>query len=236
MINPFLTAEWKNLIMFNYATDPSVLLPYLPAHTIPDTYKDVHYVSLVGFMFQHTKVLGVKIPFHINFEEVNLRFYVKRKVNGEWRRGVVFVREIVPKHAIAFVANNLYSEHYSVMPMRHEVKNGTTLSVRYGWKHKGAWNEMGISTAKMPVAMQAGSSEEFITEHYWGYNRVSASRTTEYKVEHPKWNYFPVDEYSVDCRFSELYGNDFAFLHNAKPLSVFMADGSAISVGKGTRI
>ncbi|MBK9732154.1 MAG: DUF2071 domain-containing protein [Chitinophagaceae bacterium] len=236
MNKAFLTAEWKNLLMINYEIDPAVLLPHLPHKTILDNYNGIHYVSLVGFLFLNTKVLGLKIPFHVNFEEVNLRFYVKRKVNNEWRRGVVFVREIVPKHAIAFVANTLYKEHYSAMPMRHQVIRDEVLQVNYGWKYKGSWDELGITTNKSPIAMKAGSLEEFIAEHYWGYNRVHESKTTEYKVEHPKWNFFPSIDYTVSCRFSELYGNDFDFLSDAKPLSVFMADGSGVSVGHGSTL
>lgn len=236
MENHFLTAEWKNLVMINYQVDPAVLLPYLPANTILDSYGGIHYISLIGFLFLNTKIYGVKIPFHVNFEEVNLRFYVKRKVNSEWRRGVVFVREIVPKHAIAFVANNLYKEHYSAMPMRHKIIIGEKLLVNFGWKHHGGWDELNITAGKLTVASKPGSIEEFITEHYWGYNRVSQIKTTEYQVEHPKWRYYAIDSYKVNCRFRELYGNNFAFLSTTLPDSVFMAEGSAVQIGYGKRL
>lgn len=230
---PFLTAEWKYLAMINYEVDPAVLAPYLPAKTILDAHEGIHYVSLVGFMFLNTKVLGVKIPFHINFEEVNLRFYVRREVNGVWRRGVVFMREIVPKQAIAFIANTLYKEHYSAMPMRHQITAAEKLNVSYGWKHSGKWDELRIVTDTVARPMKSGSTEEFIAEHYWGYNRINETRTTEYQVEHPKWNYYAADEFTVSCRFDELYGSDFEFLNNSKPRSVFMAEGSAISILHG---
>jgi len=67
----FLNAQWKNLIMANYEVNPAVLGKYLPYKTELDTWNGRHYVSLVGFMFLDTKVLGIKIPFHVNFEEVN---------------------------------------------------------------------------------------------------------------------------------------------------------------------
>ncbi|MEO6168942.1 MAG: DUF2071 domain-containing protein [Chitinophagales bacterium] len=235
MNKPFLTAEWKYLAMINYRIDPAILLSYLPAKTLLDTHEGIHYVSLVGFLFLNTKVLGVKIPFHVNFEEVNLRFYVKREVNGEWRRGVVFIREIVPKHAIAFIANTLYKEHYSAMRMRHHIA-GEKSAVSFGWKHSGRWDELKVATGNVKMPLKPGSKEEFIAEHYWGYNRIDENRTTEYKVEHPKWNYYTVDDYTVDCRFSELYGTDFAFLTNSKPLSVFMAEGSAVNIGHGSKL
>ena len=85
----FLKAEWRKLILANYKVEPELLKPYLPYGTELDLWQDSCYLSLVGFMFVNTKIKGVKIPFHVNFEEVNLRFYVKRYDNGEWKRGVV---------------------------------------------------------------------------------------------------------------------------------------------------
>src|SRR5450432_2463378 len=102
----FLKAEWNNLIMASYTIEPALLKPYLPRYTELDFYNGNTYVSLVGFMFNNTRIPGMKIPFHVNFEEVNLRFYVRYKDNGEWKRGVVFIKEIVPKLAISYVANN----------------------------------------------------------------------------------------------------------------------------------
>lgn len=236
MNKPFLTAEWKYLAMINYRIDPAVLVPHLPAKTILDAHESTYYISLVGFMFLNTRVLGVKIPYHVNFEEVNLRFYVKREVNGAWRRGVVFMREIVPKKAIAFLANILYKEHYSAMPMRHQISSGEKITVSFGWKHGGRWDELSLITGNESVPMKPGSTEEFIAEHYWGYNRIDENRTTEYKVEHPKWNYYPAADCGVSCRFGELYGSSFAFLNTSKPLSVFMAEGSAISIHPGSAI
>ena len=43
------------------------------------------YVSLVGFMFKNTRLLNIPIPFHTDFEEVNLRFYVKHFDGNEWK-------------------------------------------------------------------------------------------------------------------------------------------------------
>ena len=91
----FLKAEWRKLVMANYTVPEELLLPYLPAKTVLDTWNGQYYVSLVGFMFVNTRMLGVKVPFHVDFEEVNLRFYVKYNDNGTWKRGVVFIKEIV---------------------------------------------------------------------------------------------------------------------------------------------
>ncbi len=222
--------------MVNYAVDPAALHNFLPGKTDLDTWNGIHYVSLVGFLFLETKVLGMKIPFHINFEEVNLRFYVKRKFNNEWRRGVVFIKEIVPRAAIAFVANNFYNEKYQSMPMKHFISRQEFLQVEYQWKFKQHWNFMKVKTAGPSQKIVPGSEEEFITEHYWGYNKINATITTEYKVEHEKWKVYSVNDYSVNCDFGKLYGDEFSFLGGATPVSVFIADGAEVKVRTGIKI
>ena len=235
-MNTFLTAQWKNLIMANYEVSHEILLPYLPAHTELDTWKGRLYVSLVGFMFLETRVLGLKIPFHVNFEEVNLRFYVKYQDGDQLKRGVVFIKEIVPKLAIASVANSLYGEKYATMPMKNELKQeGRKLTVRYLWKYKNKWNHLGISAENSLIEIAEGSEAEFITEHYWGYTKHKNS-TSEYQVAHPRWEQFPVQSYEIDCDFGAIYGNAFAFLSSQKPTSVLIANGSEIEVKKGKKI
>ena len=115
----FLTAEWNDLAIINYEIDPKILEKYVPLGTELDFWNKKCYISLIGFMFENVKVLGIKIPFHVTFEEVNLRFYVKRFENGIWKRGTVFIKEIVPKPAVTLVANTLYKEHYQTLKMQH---------------------------------------------------------------------------------------------------------------------
>lgn len=237
MSKVFLKAEWNNLIMANYEVEPSVLQPYLPKHTELDLFEGKCYVSLVAFMFNNTKVLGIKIPFHVDFEEVNLRFYVKRIVNGECRRGVVFIKEIVSKPAISFVANALYNENYETMQTAHyHSSENTDTRYTYLWgKNKSNLNSISFLTNGNKSPLQKGSKEEFITEHYWGY-AGNENETTEYEVQHPAWNILEYKDHSIDCDFSEVYGTEWAFLNNQKPSSVFMAEGSDIVVCKGKTI
>lgn len=227
----FLTAHWKNLIMANYTVDPAILQPFLPLHTELDLFSGKAYVSLVGFMFSDTKLKSIPIPFHINFEEVNLRFYVKYNDGGQWKRGTVFIKEIVPKPAISFIANTIYHEKYCTMRMRHFLEETTDeLKLGYHWKHNKKWNRLEAVTEKKAVPMQPGSEEEFIAEHYWGYSRFDAATTYEYNVQHPPWEIYPVKEYTIDCDFGILYGDQFAALKNTPPHSVFVAKGSAVAV------
>ena len=161
MPKEFLTAEWNNLVMANYIVDPSLLTKYIPANTVLDEYKGNVYVSLIGFMFENTRILGMKIPFHVNFEEVNLRFYVKYNDNGNWKRGAVFIKEIVPKRAITIVANTLYREKYCTMPMKHffEDKNDS-YEIGYHWRFKNKWNRLEATVEKYTQPMKDGSEEQ----------------------------------------------------------------------------
>jgi uncharacterized protein YqjF (DUF2071 family) len=235
MPSTFLQAEWRKLAMANFAVDKKNLLPFLPNKTEIDLWNDTCYVSLVGFMFLNTRIKGIKIPFHVNFEEVNLRFYVKYKDGIEWKRGVVFIKEIVPKSALTFVANSVYKENYETMPMNHSWKlENESLNIEYQWR-KGRWNSFSVKTSATPTSIENNSEEEFITEHYWGYTKVK-EKTSEYKVEHPKWEVYKVDNYLIDVDFGKVYGDQFSFLKTEKPLSVFLAEGSEIKVNSGRLI
>lgn len=227
----FLKAEWKNLALFNYEVDAKILEKYVPAGTEIDLWNNKCYVSLVGFMFKNTKILGIKVPFHVDFEEVNLRFYVKRCENGEWKRGVVFIKEIVPKKAITFIANTLYQEHYETQKMRHEIIEGdTTNTFIYQWKSKEKWNTIELKTKKDLTKIGIDSDAEFITEHYFGYTKITKDLTFEYEVQHPRWQQYEVLHHNIDIDFEKTYGEDFKFLQNIKPASVFLAKGSKITV------
>ncbi|MEH3112678.1 YqjF family protein [Pedobacter terrae] len=232
----FLTAEWRKLALAQYAVDEQILLKYLPPHTELDTWQGKYYVSLVGFMFINVKLRGFNIPFHTNFEEVNLRFYVRFKDGEEWKRGVVFVKEIVPLPAITLVANTIYKENYQTLPMKHVwIMQEDQLEVDYLWKNK-TWNNFKVIANAQTEEIRPGSEEEFITEHYWGYTHIGHNKTSEYGVEHPRWQAYPVKSYKINVDFGINYGQDFAFLNHAKPDSVFLAEGSEIRVLKGKQL
>ncbi|WP_336691316.1 MULTISPECIES: YqjF family protein [unclassified Chryseobacterium] len=225
----FLKAEWRKLAIINYEIKPEILQKYLPKGTELDFYKGKCYVSVVGFMFLNTKLLGLPIPFHRNFEEVNLRFYVKKKEGYDWKRGVVFIKEIVPKPALSFVANSVYKENYKTMPMKNIIhQKDRELLIKYSWKDK-EWHSIEISAESEPLKMENNSEFEFITEHYYGFTKKE-NKTSEYQVCHPKWDYYLVKNYQLKINFQKVYGNDFECLNHRKPISVMLAEGSEIEV------
>jgi len=237
----FLTAEWRRLAMLNYEVDPAILRRFVPRGAELDTWNNRHFISVVGFLFLKTRVLGLPVPFHRDFEEINLRFYVRRPAEDGWRRGVVFIKEIVPRWAIATVARVVYNENYVARRMRHRIDldNGTIApngSVEYSWRDGGSWHHIRAKTAGDARPLVAGSEEEFITEHYWGYAAQRDGDCVEYQVEHPRWRVWQTSEAAFECDVKQVYGRQFVECLSAKPGSAFVADGSAIVVRKGMRI
>lgn len=229
----FLTAKWLDLIMANYEVDPAILTDYVPNGTMLDLYKGKGFVSLVGFMFVDTRVLGVPIPFHTDFEEVNLRFYTRRTLESETRQGVTFLREIVPLPAVSIVARLAYGEPYETWKMQF-LNHGPRLG--YTWSKRDVANQLSVSVGESLGVPATGSVEEFIVEHYWGYTKRSEHRTDEYLVEHRPWEIFATSDAVIDVDFGRTYGKEFAFLTGEKPYSVLFAKGSEVTVYQGSRI
>ena len=234
---PFLTAEWRSLVVLNYVVDPAILAAHVPRGTELDLWEGEAVVSMVGFLFLDTHLLGVPVPFHRNFEEVNLRFYVRRNVDGEWRRGVTFIREFVPRRAIAWVARAWYNEPYRALPMRHSVtERALERTVRYEWREGRAWTGLAARTVGESSPLEPGSEAEFITEHYWGYTRQRDHGTVEYEVAHPRWRVWPALDAALSGDIAATYGAVFAPALAARPRSAFVADGSPITVYRPRRL
>ena len=232
----FLTAQWRQLAMLNYEVDPSTLVDLVPRGTELDLWQGRTYASVVGFLFLDTRVRGLAIPFHRDFEEVNLRFYVRRRGTGGWRRGVVFVKEIVPRAAIAFLARALYNENYVALPMRHRLPARTGGCVEYEWKLDARWNRLSLTTATEPQPLAGGSEAEFIAEHYWGYSVQRGGDTVEYRVEHPPWRVARATAAQLDADVAALYGERFASALARPPASALLAEGSGVTVYRGARL
>ena len=233
----FLTAEWRYLAMLNYEVDPALLAPYVPPGTELDRFGGKAFASLVGFRFLNTKILGVPVPFHRNFDEVNLRFYVRHSVGGVVKRGVVFIREIVPRRAIAAVARLVYNENYRSLPMSHQIsRRHGALCVEYGWRLGSTWNRLQVETTGEPHEITDGSPEQFIAEHYWGYSAQPRGGSVEYHVTHPPWRVWHVTHAAFAGDAGALYGAALASALNRAPDSAFLAEGSPVTVSCGRRI
>ncbi len=239
MSRPFLTAEWRHLVLANYAVDPALLAPYLPAGTSLDLWNGICYLSLVGFLFKDTRLRGIPIPFHRDFEEVNLRFYVKREKAGAVDRGVVFIQEIVPKPALTWVARSFYGEPYRTLPMSHVLRvrpERNDLFISYAWHCGGQQHVLKAFGRLEPEELVPGSEAEFITEHYWGYTRLRDGGTNAYEVKHPRWRVHPVHTFGVHVDLGLVYGERFRFLNKVDPVSVMFAEGSTVAVMPGRRL
>ena len=252
----FLTAEWRKILMAQYEVDPAILQRRLPPGVELDLYEGRSFVSLVGFLFDRVRLLGVPAPGHTRFEEVNLRYYVRRPMpDGSFRRGVIFLQELVPKPAIAWTARALYGEAYMTSRTGHwwstegsEARavrhHQQPLEVRYDWRgrrtqanrYRGAQQHVAVQANSRKQPIEAGSMTEFITEHYWGYTPTRSGGTAQYAVEHPQWEVYPVERYSVACDFGLQYGPEFANLNGREPDHVLLAEGAPVSIRWGGNI
>jgi uncharacterized protein YqjF (DUF2071 family) len=246
----FLTGRWQLLAMLNWEVEASFLEPLVPRGCELDYHQGKTFLSLVGFVFLDTRVWGIAVPGHRRFEEVNLRFYVRRGVNGEVRRGVSFIKEIVPRWAIAQVARLFYNEPYVALPMQQSLTGPAWRvysddkrpemderplheqwgNVAYRWQLQNRWNEVNLHYAGVPMPLAAGSHEEFITEHYYGYCVQRDGGTIEYQVEHKPWKIWDCTECTVDIDAGATFGPHFAPVLSRPPTSAFLADGSSVAV------
>src|SRR6266481_6395851 len=234
----FLTAEWRDLVMLNYEVDPRLLDKYVPSGTVLDSFLGKTYVSLVGFRFCRTKLFGsFAVPLHSDFDEVNLRFYVRRKEGDENRKGVVFIAEIVPKQAVAMTARLVYGENYACLPMKHRIcTEGSKKTVEYHWRFKDQWCRLIAQAVGAPELPREGSLEQFITEHYWGYSAQRGGGSLEYHVSHVPWQVWVSTTAGFEGNASGLYGLELGRVLQGDPSSAFIADGSPVTVFKGRKL
>jgi len=234
----FLTAEWLHLVLLNYTVPAGLLEPLVPGGTELDLLRGEAYVSVVGFMFANTRVRGMAIPFHRTFEEVNLRFYVKRLVDGEERHAVTFIRELVPRLAIMMAARFVYNEPYSRVSMSHSLElNSRRKRAEYRWGNgaAGAGAVVGDGLGRMEIPA-ADSDEAFMTQRHWGYTTQRDGSTVEYHVAHPVWRVAQIERGTLDGNTERAFGREFAAMLAGPPASAFFADGSAVTVHDPVRL
>ncbi len=252
----FLSAEWRKILMAQYEVDPEILARRLPPGLELDLFEGRCFVSLVGFLFDRVRLLRVPPPFHTRFEEINLRYYVRRPMpDGSSRRGVIFLSELVPKPAIALLARALYGEAYATAPTDHywssqgpdarAVRHGEKpLVVRYDWRgprlkqngYRSLPQHVAVEAGSRAQPIESGSLTEFITEHYWGYTPTRSGGTDEYGVEHPQWEVYPIRAHDIVCDFGAGYGPEFANLTAHEPDHVLLAEGAPVRIRWGGRI
>jgi uncharacterized protein YqjF (DUF2071 family) len=233
----FLTAVWRYLAMLTFEVEPDLLQPFVPRGTELDLHENRALITLVGFRFLHTRILGFRIPFHQHFDEVNLRFYVRRDARGETRRGVTFIREIVPRRLIAFVARVSYNEPYVALPMKSDVPvayDGAPPRVQYAWRPAGAWHHIAVAATGAPALLGGHGEAAFVTEHRWGYSRRRDGGTHEYRVDHPPWRVWTDVQSEISGAMGMLYGPALGEALAGVPTSALVAEGSEVTIFRPT--
>lgn len=181
-------------------------------------------------MFKKTSLFGLPIPFFGSFEEINLRFYVRKIEGKKIKKGVVFINETVPFKIVAFLANKLYREHYISIPTRNSLHIDEYKHINYNWKMNERWYTISVKTDRVKYKIMPSSIEEFIFERYFGFTKLSPLVTQEYRIQHSKWMTNKVLNNTIDCDFGSMYGNTFSMLNNQLPNSIIMAVGSQVRV------
>ena len=240
---PFLTAAWRNLVMLSFDIKPHILEPYVPRGVELDLYEGRALVSIVAFEFHSPRFYGIPGPFCACIPEINLRFYVQRQVAGNRRPGVVFLKELAPRRALAMaaVANIGYREHYHLLPMRYatsSARENWDKTFTYQWKIGGRWNGLEATTCSAPRRPVMGSEEEFVVDHWFAYTRQADGSCVERQVAHAPWFVRPVDPDSLAfrCDAASLFGPQFTAAFQKPPSSAFVSNGSAVGVFHGLRV
>lgn len=223
---PFLTAEWRDVIGITFPCPPERLLPYLPPGATIDTLDGSPRVSLVAFAFSRTRVLRVPVPGHIRFPEINLRFYVRYR----GQRAVVFIRELVPRRAIATIARLRYNEPYVRVPMTwgRELEAG---SLRV-WHRFAKGSSIDVTAAATGTLPAPGSPGHWLTDHALGIGRRRNGAAVLYHVAHPTWALHEIAAVALDVDFAAIYGPSWAWLADTEPSHVSLATGSAVTVSR----
>jgi uncharacterized protein YqjF (DUF2071 family) len=181
-------------------------------------------------MFKKTRLFEIPIPFFGSFEEVNLRFYVRRIECKKVKKGVVFINETVPFKIVALLANKLYKEHYISIPTKNTCIINDNKNIVYEWKKNEQWNSLTVKTETTQQKIESNSIEEFIFERYFGFTKLDNDNSQEYRIAHPKWMTNKILNYNIQCDFGAMYGAPFAHLTNKTPDSIIQAEGSAVTI------
>jgi uncharacterized protein YqjF (DUF2071 family) len=249
LARPFLTAAWRDFLMLSYEIEPAVLRPFVPRGTELDDWHGRSFVSLVGFRFCDARLFGIRVPGHQEFAEVNLRFYVRRRVDDQWRRGVVFLRELAAKRCVAIVAHWFYGERFRRVPMACTVdrdkregdfaNEGVALpaprNIAYAWRDRGRDYRLAGKSYGVAHLPEPDSLAEFIVDHYWAYTATPRGAAYEYLVPHSPWRISDAEGRFTGDAYRQ-YGPRFAPYLRGAPASAFWATGSNVRVFRGTRL
>jgi uncharacterized protein YqjF (DUF2071 family) len=246
---PFLAATWRDFLMLSYDIEPRVLAPFVPAGTELDLWRGKAYLSLVGFCFCDAQLLGMRVPGHGEFAEVNLRFYVRRRVEGRWRRGVVFLRELCPKRAVVAVARWIYGERFRRVPLACRIERALHDSrdddlfgpdcrppgrMEFAWRDRGQDFRLAATVDESARRPEPDSLAEFVVDHYWAYT-LRPRRTLEYLAPHAPWRIAAAQaEFFGDAWVQ--YGPRFAPYLRGEPACAFWASGSSVRIYRGERL
>lgn len=233
MSQPLITAAWTNIAVVTWEVEPDLLAPYVPPTLSLNLRDSMAFVSLVGLQFSNLRVRGVRVPGHQHFDEINLRFYVRKT----GYQGVTFIREYAPRPLAALMARILYSEPYRAAPVRGRITaDEATIVAGYEIDYGGRTSQFSLTGQRPPVRPDNTTLEHFLLEQHWGFTTTRGGQMMRYEVEHPVWHIYPIVSYTLDFDFAAVYGPKWAVLGESEPRSLVLATGSDVTISRPRRI
>jgi uncharacterized protein len=234
---PFLTANWRNLVLVNFVVPADLLEPRLPPGCVLDRVPhspDTHLLSVVAMHFDNTRVWGVPVPFAQRFDEVNLRFYARQ---GD-RHGSVFLRQYVPSRTILYGARWTYNQPYELARIQHVVaESGDHLEIRTRFERGRYTGAVSLRAERGAITPPVDSLEHFLKERYWGFDSDRRGRVFRYPVWHPVWRTHPVIDVDIDFDPGVLLGGDWRDVDwTAAYHSALFAEGSLSAIYPAERV
>jgi len=207
---PFLTARWADVLLLTFEAPADLIGRLVPAGVEPDRWHGRTHVSLVALGMRRVRLRGWPVPGFSAHLQVNFRTYIRYR--GE--PGVWFIREFVPSRLLAAVAWLKFGEPFGTAPISVRVEEQES-SLRASYRLEGpelGWH-LTMAGSRATHVPPADSAEHYFKE------RVLACRARREVI---------AVDYRVDFGF--LYGADWRFLNDARPVSAIFAPGSDVTV------
>ena len=235
-----MTARFSEVVAVNFQIDPKVLAPRIPKGLELDFYKGETYVSLVAMMLRDVRVWGIPIHIATGFEELNMRFYVRRKDGDGYQRGACFIKDYVSSGAAAWILGSLFKADFHKIKMKHDntgfADDGESVpSVDYRWKVGDHWNRLRIKARSKVQKTGSDTKVGFILNHNNEYSSRKG-KTLEYRATHPTWTVWDAAQANFTCDVKTLFGQEFEKPLSKRPASVFVASGSDFTIYKPTTL
>ena len=219
-----VSVEWRKLCYVSYAVDPALLASHIPPGVSLETLDGQAIMSLIAWSANYPQVFGVPLPGALRSTEMALRYFVREGP----RRGAVTLFEDSSSPFAMLAARALFREPTRHAPMTSRVEQtGSALSCHYTIDRAGT-HSVSVRARAEARPPDRQSTAYLVVQRPYGYASSSRGELLRYDLDHPVWDTYDVIEHDVRVDFGALYGEPWSFLSTLRPLSVVLAEGSAV--------